>query len=141
MVLTRGHSGLSARVGITGFRQRDSGTTLRDQADELAVAAADDASVRGGTLVAEALAMIAARMVDAEGELGRIDAVAGDGDHGRGMVKGTTAATGAADAVRGAGGRHRVGTDGRWPSLGGQGRRDLRRAVGRRAFGRWTTPW
>ena len=74
------------------------------QADELAVAAADAASVRGGTLVAEALAMIAARMVDVEGELGRIDAVAGDGDHGRGMVKGTTAATGAADAVSRRGG-------------------------------------
>jgi len=60
--------------------------------------------VHGGTLVAEALAMIAARMVDVEGELGRIDAVAGDGDHGRGMVKGTTAATDAADAVSRRGG-------------------------------------
>jgi D-erythrulose 4-kinase len=70
------------------------------QADELAVAAADAASVHGGTLVAEALAMIAARMVDVEGELGRIDAVAGDGDHGRGMVKGTTAATAGAAPSR-----------------------------------------
>jgi dihydroxyacetone kinase len=31
-------------------------------------------------------------MVSAEDELGRIDAVAGDGDHGRGMVRGTEAA-------------------------------------------------
>jgi dihydroxyacetone kinase len=31
-------------------------------------------------------------IVDAEDELGRMDAVAGDGDHGRGMVKGVTAA-------------------------------------------------
>jgi dihydroxyacetone kinase len=35
-------------------------------------------------------------MVEAEHELGRIDAVAGDGDHGRGMVKGTGAAAEAA---------------------------------------------
>lgn len=42
---------------------------------------------------------------EAENELGRIDAVAGDGDHGRGMVKGVGAAlASAADAVdRGAG--------------------------------------
>ena len=36
-----------------------------------------------------------------EHELGRIDAVAGDGDHGRGMVKGIGAACRAADAVDG----------------------------------------
>ena len=35
-------------------------------------------------------------LADAEEELGRIDAVAGDGDHGRGMVKGSTAARAAA---------------------------------------------
>jgi len=35
----------------------------------------------------------------AEHELGRIDAVAGDGDHGRGMVKGVTAAVTAAHRV------------------------------------------
>jgi dihydroxyacetone kinase len=35
-------------------------------------------------------------LADAEEELGRIDAVAGDGDHGRGMVKGSAAAREAA---------------------------------------------
>jgi dihydroxyacetone kinase len=38
-------------------------------------------------------------MVDVEHELGRIDAVAGDGDHGRGMVKGTGAAADAATSA------------------------------------------
>lgn len=38
-------------------------------------------------------------IVAAEDELGRIDAVAGDGDHGRGMVKGLNAATDAAKAI------------------------------------------
>jgi dihydroxyacetone kinase len=37
-----------------------------------------------------------AAIEDAADELGRIDAVAGDGDHGRGMVKGVTAAAAAA---------------------------------------------
>src|SRR5690606_32570551 len=35
----------------------------------------------------------------AEENLGRIDAIAGDGDHGRGMVKGVSAATDAAGRV------------------------------------------
>jgi dihydroxyacetone kinase len=39
---------------------------------------------------------MAAMLADAEDELGRIDAVAGDGDHGRGMVKGSSAARDAA---------------------------------------------
>ncbi len=38
------------------------------------------------------LAAMAATLTDHEHELGRIDAVAGDGDHGRGMVKGVAAA-------------------------------------------------
>jgi dihydroxyacetone kinase len=50
---------------------------------------------------------MAAMLADAEDELGRIDAVAGDGDHGRGMVKGSSAArdaaAGAVDAGAGQG--------------------------------------
>jgi len=45
------------------------------------------------TLALEAMQVAIA---EAEDELGRIDAVAGDGDHGRGMVKGVTAAVDAA---------------------------------------------
>jgi dihydroxyacetone kinase len=48
-------------------------------------------------------------LADAEDELGRIDAVAGDGDHGRGMVKGSSAARAAADrAVADGGGQGSV---------------------------------
>jgi dihydroxyacetone kinase len=50
-----------------------------------------------------ALDAITAAIADAEEELGRIDAVAGDGDHGRGMVRGTSAALAAARAARDAG--------------------------------------
>lgn len=67
--------------------------------------AGDAESQKVAALVAQGLSYIAAQMVNAEHELGRIDAVAGDGDHGRGMVKGTTAAAdAAADAVNSGGG-------------------------------------
>jgi dihydroxyacetone kinase len=57
----------------------------------------DDDGRSGGELVARALSAMAEMLADAEDELGRIDAVAGDGDHGRGMVKGSAAARAAAD--------------------------------------------
>lgn len=68
-------------------------------------ATADDAARQGGVALAGALHAVASAIVEAEEELGRIDAIAGDGDHGRGMVRGTAAACAAADAAvaRGAG--------------------------------------
>ncbi|CAN5388451.1 D-erythrulose 4-kinase [soil metagenome] len=57
----------------------------------------DDDGRAGGQLVARALTAMAEMLAEAEDELGRIDAVAGDGDHGRGMVKGSSAAREAAD--------------------------------------------
>jgi dihydroxyacetone kinase len=53
-------------------------------------------------LATEALNILKAvsqSIIDAEEELGRIDAIAGDGDHGRGMVKGITAAVAATELV------------------------------------------
>ncbi len=63
----------------------------------------DDASRRCGGFAADALAAIARRMAEVEHELGRIDAVAGDGDHGRGMVRGTAAGSAAAATAVAAG--------------------------------------
>ncbi|ANY06433.1 dihydroxyacetone kinase family protein [Pseudonocardia sp. HH130630-07] len=54
---------------------------------------AGDAGRRLAGTVREVLAVVETTIRDNEHELGRIDAVAGDGDHGRGMVKGITAAT------------------------------------------------
>ncbi|MBN9736275.1 MULTISPECIES: dihydroxyacetone kinase family protein [unclassified Pseudonocardia] len=69
-------------------------------ADELAEAEAvvtapeaGEAGRRLGGTVRAGLAAVEATIRENEHELGRIDAVAGDGDHGRGMVKGITAAT------------------------------------------------
>jgi D-erythrulose 4-kinase len=62
-------------------------------------AAGDDEALHCAERVSAALSAMAAAMEKEADELGRIDAVAGDGDHGRGMVKGTKAA---ADAARSA---------------------------------------
>jgi dihydroxyacetone kinase len=50
----------------------------------------------GGQRIAQVFDAMARMLADAEDELGRIDAIAGDGDHGRGMVKGSSAAQEAA---------------------------------------------
>ncbi|OZC33906.1 dihydroxyacetone kinase family protein [Gordonia polyisoprenivorans] len=96
-----------------GAARTDAGTprSVHDEAagDDLteAAARADDDARSVGRAVARALASMAEVLADAEDELGRIDAVAGDGDHGRGMVKGSRAAAQAAasavDAGAGAG--------------------------------------
>ncbi|MCV7281095.1 D-erythrulose 4-kinase [Mycolicibacterium flavescens] len=74
----------------------DSATT--DIADR-----ADDEGREGGRVVLRALTAMADMLAGAETELGRIDAVAGDGDHGRGMVKGSAAARDAAGSAAEAG--------------------------------------
>jgi dihydroxyacetone kinase len=62
-----------------------------------AVAGGDDAATRRcAARVVASLEAIATAIAEAEDELGRLDAVAGDGDHGRGMVRGTSAAVEAA---------------------------------------------
>jgi len=77
-------------------------TTPRRRAEDVAVAAAapvaqaDPEGARAARTVSQVLDAIAAAMVEAEPELGRIDAVAGDGDHGRGMAKGSAAGSAAA---------------------------------------------
>lgn len=51
----------------------------------------------------DALEAMLVTIRSAEGELGRLDAVAGDGDHGSGMVRGLTAAVAAAQDAAGSG--------------------------------------
>lgn len=99
------------RKGAAAPARDDSVVELRT-ADELRTGTtspalaelSDEDGRRGGRLVARMLAAMAAMLADAEAELGRIDAVAGDGDHGRGMVKGSAAASEAAAKAVEAGG-------------------------------------
>ncbi|HEX4443953.1 MAG TPA: dihydroxyacetone kinase family protein [Galbitalea sp.] len=60
---------------------------------------AGEASVALASDIAEAMATAAGAIAEAETELGRLDAIAGDGDHGIGMRRGITAATEAAIAA------------------------------------------
>ncbi|MDQ0211902.1 dihydroxyacetone kinase family protein [Arthrobacter bambusae] len=77
-----------------------------DEAEELdSIPVPSPAAVPVATLVLDGLRVLASTMHANETELGRIDAVAGDGDHGRGMVKGADAALASAErAARAAAG-------------------------------------
>jgi len=83
--------GAAAAASQPGDRRTDADietATATPQFAELS----DDAGRNGGRLIARAFDAMAEMLADAEEELGRIDAIAGDGDHGRGMVKGSSAA-------------------------------------------------
>jgi dihydroxyacetone kinase len=92
------------KKGVIG---RDPGASVKQREIRVGAASPDqtgplessEAARRAAVRALAALRAMAATLVAAEDELGRIDAVAGDGDHGRGMVKGITAATEAATAV------------------------------------------
>ena len=83
-------------------RGRSPGSARTDGDAEAATATppsaelSDDEGRHGGAAGRRGLEAMAEMLADAEEELGRIDAVAGDGDHGRGMVKGSSAARDAA---------------------------------------------
>lgn len=87
----------------TGERRTDAAADAAVEAPVLSELSDEDGR-RGGQLVARAINDIAEMLAAAEDELGRIDAVAGDGDHGRGMVKGSSAARKAADQAASDGG-------------------------------------
>lgn len=61
-------------------------------------------SGRAGQCIARAMARLSTTMEQHEAMLGRIDAVAGDGDHGQGMARGARAAARSAHAASAAGG-------------------------------------
>ncbi len=70
-----------------------------------AIPAASDASRKSAACISALFNEIAAMLKEKEPELGRIDAIAGDGDHGQGMQRGSDAAAKAmvAAVVAGAG--------------------------------------
>jgi dihydroxyacetone kinase len=74
---------------------------------ESSATAAEEEEAPGGEMGERARAALRralAAMQEKEGELGRLDAAAGDGDHGAGMVRGMRAAV---DAIEGGGGNAR----------------------------------
>ena len=81
-----------AALAPTGRRRSEEG--LAAAASQ--VTAGSEASRRAAATAVAALEAMADAIRDAETDLARMDAVAGDGDHGRGMVKGVTHALEAA---------------------------------------------
>ncbi|KON64099.1 PTS-dependent dihydroxyacetone kinase, dihydroxyacetone-binding subunit DhaK [Komagataeibacter europaeus] len=78
-------------AGITG--EPDAADSVMEQEPPVVHAQAGTPAGRhGGLCVAETMARLAQALAAAESELGRIDAVAGDGDHGQGMARGSAAA-------------------------------------------------
>ena len=69
-----------------------------------AVVASTEVGRQAGVCVKRAVESVAALLRDLEDELGRLDAVAGDGDHGRGMARGSSAALAGAITASHAGG-------------------------------------
>ncbi|MGY1622890.1 dihydroxyacetone kinase family protein [Geodermatophilus sp. SYSU D00965] len=82
-----------------GEELRSAGEATASAAGTTGAAVVDEATRDCAVRVVAAVSAMAQDMAAMEEELGRIDAVAGDGDHGRGMVRGTAAARDAARAA------------------------------------------
>ena len=95
------------RKGVVAPRELVADEPAPLSPSEAATAPASEVSREAAVRVAAAVAAIARVIDENVDELGRIDAIAGDGDHGIGMQRGATAATAAAasaiDAGAGAG--------------------------------------
>jgi len=90
-----------------GFpRRRSAAAPVAGRVETAAVAAyppATDASRAAASRIAGLLEEVAGMLADHEEELGRLDAQAGDGDHGQGMARGSASAASAARAAADAG--------------------------------------
>jgi dihydroxyacetone kinase len=93
-------SGVAPRSRTAATRRVRTGDLERDSA-QLPQGSIASRNLAGHLL--DGFVRLAEALADHREELGRIDGVAGDGDHGRGMVKGITAALDAARRARQAG--------------------------------------
>ncbi|QUH04306.1 dihydroxyacetone kinase family protein [Saccharopolyspora erythraea] len=98
----------SAPADTPAYRKGNAVTVSEPESTEVVEAAPIDEPVvvvapaegqATAATVVRALHSVADALRGAEDEFGRLDAIAGDGDHGRGMTKGSAAAVEAADAV------------------------------------------
>ncbi len=103
----------TAPVNTAAFRRGDTSTTpsfsiRADSADapaaRIVTAPASEESIAAAAIIRRVLAAAEVAVSGSEAELGRLDAVAGDGDHGAGMVRGMAAAAAAANGTEGGAG-------------------------------------
>lgn len=87
------------RKGETGPSEDDEDDEELPEPDEQPVVVAPAEGKRTSAMVVRALRAMAELMHEREDELGRMDSVAGDGDHGRGMTRGSGAAAEAAEII------------------------------------------
>jgi len=89
---------------ITSQAKSSSNTSENVQVNDSKISSSEF-SHKAASEVSDMFGHLLKMLISAEKELGQIDAVAGDGDHGRGMVKGAKAAYEASQAIvaRGAG--------------------------------------
>ncbi|WP_119071044.1 dihydroxyacetone kinase family protein [Rubrobacter indicoceani] len=95
---SRGGAGLSNGNGTADFET----IAPPDEAEDIEASTGE--TTPGGDAARDGLARALRAVSGAEQELGRLDAVAGDGDHGSGMVRGFRAAVAAADGYGGSAG-------------------------------------
>lgn len=99
----------TAPASTPSFHRSESVATQRSEPQVRAVPEADvagaeeasEASLAAAAVVRRALAALRDTIDEHRDQLGQLDAVAGDGDHGIGMSRGATAAAEAADASEG----------------------------------------
>lgn len=85
------------------FATEPSGEVIANEDASPVYGAASEEGKAAGKCIAGVIGAIAAKLAEVEDELGRIDAIAGDGDHGQGMRRGSAAAMDAAKAAVAAG--------------------------------------
>ncbi|MGO3886928.1 MAG: dihydroxyacetone kinase family protein [Mycetocola sp.] len=91
------------RRGSVAPAEQEQLTEAAGLADGSAVVQGSAESQRVAARVAQGINVLTETLIAHAEELGQIDAVAGDGDHGIGMERGSRAARGAAETARGAG--------------------------------------
>lgn len=106
LVSTGTGTGAGADDAVSPVPAFDATVGLAPTADDAPAAPADAAAQQTSEKVVAALDAVLATVTALEPELARLDAIAGDGDHGRGMLRGVTHAHSAALAAcrAGAGG-------------------------------------
>ncbi len=90
------------RRGQLNAAQLRSDTIVNDE-EVLNIPSASETSRKSAACIRDLFAEIAAMLTEKESELGQIDAIAGDGDHGQGMQRGANAAAKAMAAAVAAG--------------------------------------
>lgn len=81
----------------------DHALSVLDEVQAVHVKSLTESGRQGGRCVARIMTRLSQALTEAEPELGQIDALAGDGDHGQGMARGAAAAARAACAAAEAG--------------------------------------